>query len=319
MSDINNTFAALNGDKVQGEGNIESSTTNVVKDEGKTVPSGNINLPKPSGNEGILTNIVSSINSLQDLEILSAVIAESSIHKGVFGKNGELSKQAVMTSLVVGASIGLTVLESLSLGKELTSDTVAKIALGNSLNIPAMIARQHIHAINNVYAVDYHIINCLMNRAGVKRKVIKDFIPVNIFRIIKSDILVEFDDNLFFVVHQGMKPEEAQANIVKGKRPVEQFATVYKTEIEFTRGSETLTFSYTTQDATEAELYKGVKSDGTKVQGKVPWNLHTKTMLRKQVVSLAKEIIADLLYGTLSTVELGYDSDVTNVEYEEVI
>jgi hypothetical protein len=320
MSNNNNTFAALNNN-VMVEGN-EVVTTNVVKDEVSldttSSKSSNVGM-KPSAN-GILGNVLGNINSLQELEILSNVIAESTIHKGVFGKNGELSKESVMTSLVVGSSIGLTLLESLSLGKELNSDTVAKIALGRNLNIPAMIARQHIHKINDVYAVDYHIINAIMNKAGVKRKIVRDYQPINLYKIVKTNMIVKFDSELFFLVYNGMDTNVAKENLSKGKRAVEQFTTAFETEIEFTRDRlDTLTFSYSTQDAVEAELLNGVKADGSVVKGKAPWNLHTKTMLRKQVVSIAKEVIADLLYGTLTTVELGYDNDIHDVtEYTEL-
>jgi hypothetical protein len=52
----------------------------------------------------------------------------------------------------------------------------------------------------------------------------------------------------------------------------------------------------------------GVKYNGETVKGKNNWNLHPKTMLRKQVISLSKEIIADILFGTVTTVEMGYDT-----------
>jgi hypothetical protein len=298
----------------------------ILEDESKVSDKA---LTKTSDTSGI-GKLLQNVSNIADLEKIAIVLAASPIYSKYFTTDSKQPADAssIMATLLVGTNMGLSASEAIMYGKTLNQDSMAKISMGNALGVPPLVSMYHIHTVNNVITVDYHIVNMLMNRLGIVRRVIEDYAPIPLFQMLTggkpNGTVVPFDDKLFVAITDNTSADVLKTALEAGKQPVIPFATTFRTTIEFERTysndkTQKSIFSFTIQDAIEAGLCAGNKINGEWSKGKDNWNNYRKTMLRKQVVVTAKELIADVLYGMLSTVEMGFDvkSDIVDAEYSE--
>lgn len=127
----------------------------------------------------------------------------------------------------------------------------------------------------------------------------------------------------FVVINDGHTADYIDKQVQEGKIPIIRYAT-RRALVELTRGDESIAIPYTLQQAIDAGLYVGTKSDGTESKGKSNWNAHPETHLIKMSIMLGGRIIAsDKLNGIYVDSELHQAVSIANrqtedTEFEEV-
>jgi hypothetical protein len=292
---------------------------------------------------GSVALAVNQINSFEQAEALADWIAQSPVFNKGFKEQVQkedgtnelvVNKSAIVTCLLLGNELGFTPMVSVTFGKTLDREAAIKVERGRSMGLNPMAAMQNIYVFNTsqteiVYA-GIHVVNKVLTDAGVKRKILEDGTkPFYIYRYCKKELaneLVDYNKETkddFVVINDGHTADYIDNQVQEGKIPIIRYAT-RRALVELTRGDESIAIPYTLQQAIDAGLYVGTKSDGTESKGKANWNVHPETHLIKMSIMLGGRIIAsDKLNGIYVDSELHQAASIANrqaedTEFEEV-
>lgn len=292
---------------------------------------------------GSVALAVNQINSFEQAEALADWIAQSPVFNKGFKEpvqkedgTSELvvNKSAIVTCLLLGNELGFTPMVSVTFGKTLDREAAIKVERGRSMGLNPMAAMQNIYVfITSQAEIVYtgiHVVNKVLTDAGVKRKILEDGTkPFYIYRYCKKELaneLVDYNKETkddFVVINDGHTADYIDKQVQEGKIPIIRYAT-RRALVELTRGDESIAIPYTLQQAIDAGLYVGTKSDGTESKGKANWNTHPETHLIKMSIMLGGRIIAsDKLNGIYVDSELHQTVSIANrqaedTEFEEV-
>lgn len=292
---------------------------------------------------GSVALAVNQINSFEQAEALADWIAQSPVFNKGFKEQVQkedgtselvVNKSAIVTCLLLGNELGFTPMVSVTFGKTLDRDAAIKVERGRSMGLNPMAAMQNIYVFNTSQAeivyTGIHVVNKVLTDAGVKRKILEDGTkPFYIYRYCKKELaneLVDYNKETkddFVVINDGHTANYIDKQVQEGKIPIIRYAT-RRALVELTRGDESIAIPYTLQQAIDAGLYIGTKSDGTESKGKANWNVHPETHLIKMSIMLGGRIIAsDKLNGIYIDSELHQAASIANrqtedTEFEEV-
>lgn len=286
---------------------------------------------------------VNQITSFEQAEALVDWIAESPVFNKNFKEavkdedgNNQLvvNKSAIMTCLLLGNELGFTPMVSVTFGKSLDREAAIKVERGKSMGLNPMAAMQNIYVFSTsqteIVYTGIHVVNKILTDAGVKRKIIEDGTkPFYVYNYCKKELqneIVDYNDKTkddFVVINDGHSEDWIDAKVKEGKIPIIRHAT-RRALVELTRGDEVIAIPYTLQQAIDAGLYPGIKTDGTESKGKSNWIAHPETHLVKMSIMLGGRIIAsDKLNGIYVDSELHQAVTMAKdmaeeAEYEEV-
>lgn len=292
---------------------------------------------------GSVALAVNQINSFEQAEALADWIAQSPVFNKGFKEpvqkedgTSELvvNKSAIVTCLLLGNELGFTPMVSVTFGKTLDREAAIKVERGRSMGLNPMAAMQNIYVFSTsqteIVYTGIHVVNKVLTDAGVKRKILEDGTkPFYIYRYCKKELaneLVDYNKETkddFVVINDGHTADYIDKQVQEGKIPIIRYAT-RRALVELTRGDESIAIPYTLQQAIDAGLYVGTKSDGTESKGKANWNTHPETHLIKMSIMLGGRIIAsDKLNGIYVDSELHQAVSIANrqaedTEFEEV-
>lgn len=292
---------------------------------------------------GSVALAVNQINSFEQAEALADWIAQSPVFNKGFKEQVQkedgtselvVNKSAIVTCLLLGNELGFTPMVSVTFGKTLDRDAAIKVERGRSMGLNPMAAMQNIYVFSTSQAeivyTGIHVVNKVLTDAGIKRKILEDGTkPFYIYRYCKKELaneLVDYNKETkddFVVINDGHTADYIDKQVQEGKIPIIRYAT-RRALVELTRGDESIAIPYTLQQAIDAGLYVGTKSDGTESKGKANWNTHPETHLIKMSIMLGGRIIAsDKLNGIYVDSELHQAVSIANrqaedTEFEEV-
>lgn len=292
---------------------------------------------------GSVALAVNQINSFEQAEALADWIAQSPVFNKGFKEQVQkedgtselvVNKSAIVTCLLLGNELGFTPMVSVTFGKTLDREAAIKVERGRSMGLNPMAAMQNIYVFSTSQAeivyTGIHVINKVLTDAGIKRKILEDGTkPFYIYRYCKKELaneLVDYNKETkddFVVINDGHTADYIDKQVQEGKIPIIRYAT-RRALVELTRGDESIAIPYTLQQAIDAGLYVGTKSDGTESKGKANWNTHPETHLIKMSIMLGGRIIAsDKLNGIYVDSELHQAASIANrqaedTEFEEV-
>jgi len=292
---------------------------------------------------GSVALAVNQINSFEQAEALADWIAQSPVFNKGFKEQVQkedgtselvVNKSAIVTCLLLGNELGFTPMVSVTFGKTLDREAAIKVERGRSMGLNPMAAMQNIYVFSTSQAeivyTGIHVVNKVLTDAGIKRKILEDGTkPFYIYRYCKKELaneLVDYNKETkddFVVINDGHTADYIDKQVQEGKIPIIRYAT-RRALVELTRGDESIAIPYTLQQAIDAGLYIGIKSDGTESKGKANWNAHPETHLIKMSIMLGGRIIAsDKLNGIYVDSELHQAVSIANrqaedIEFEEV-
>lgn len=292
---------------------------------------------------GSVALAVNQINSFEQAEALADWIAQSPVFNKGFKEQVQkedgtselvVNKSAIVTCLLLGNELGFTPMVSVTFGKTLDREAAIKVERGRSMGLNPMAAMQNIYVFSTSQAeivyTGIHVVNKVLTDAGIKRKILEDGTkPFYIYRYCKKELaneLVDYNKETkddFVVINDGHTADYIDKQVQEGKIPIIRYAT-RRALVELTRGDESIAIPYTLQQAIDAGLYVGTKSDGTESKGKANWNVHPETHLIKMSIMLGGRIIAsDKLNGIYVDSELHQAASIANrqaedTEFEEV-
>ena len=292
---------------------------------------------------GSVALAVNQINSFEQAEALADWIAQSPVFNKGFKEQVQkedgtselvVNKSAIVTCLLLGNELGFTPMVSVTFGKTLDRNAAIKVERGRSMGLNPMAAMQNIYVFSTsqdeIVYTGIHVVNKVLTDAGIKRKILEDGTkPFYIYRYCKKELaneLVDYNKETkddFVVINDGHTADYIDKQVQEGKIPIIRYAT-RRALVELTRGDESIAIPYTLQQAIDAGLYVGTKSDGTESKGKANWNTHPETHLIKMSIMLGGRIIAsDKLNGIYVDSELHQAVSIANrqaedTEFEEV-
>lgn len=292
---------------------------------------------------GSVALAVNQINSFEQAEALADWIAQSPVFNKGFKEQVQkedgtselvVNKSAIVTCLLLGNELGFTPMVSVTFGKTLDRDAAIKVERGRSMGLNPMAAMQNIYVFSTsqteIVYTGIHVVNKVLTDAGIKRKILEDGTkPFYIYRYCKKELaneLVDYNKETkddFVVINDGHTADYIDKQVQEGKIPIIRYAT-RRALVELTRGDESIAIPYTLQQAIDAGLYVGTKSDGTESKGKANWNTYPETHLIKMSIMLGGRIIAsDKLNGIYVDSELHQAVSIANrqaedTEFEEV-
>lgn len=292
---------------------------------------------------GSVALAVNQINSFEQAEALADWIAQSPVFNKGFKEQVQkedgtselvINKSAIVTCLLLGNELGFTPMVSVTFGKTLDRNAAIKVERGRSMGLNPMAAMQNIYVFSTsqeeIVYTGIHVVNKVLTDAGVKRKILEDGTkPFYIYRYCKKELaneLVDYNKETkddFVVINDGHTADYIDKQVQEDKIPIIRYAT-RRALVELTRGNESIAIPYTLQQAIDAGLYVGTKSDGTESKGKANWNTHPETHLIKMSIMLGGRIIAsDKLNGIYVDSELHQAVSIANrqaedTEFEEV-
>lgn len=292
---------------------------------------------------GSVALAVNQINSFEQAEALADWIAQSPVFNKGFKEQVQkedgtselvVNKSAIVTCLLLGNELGFTPMVSVTFGKTLNMEAAIKVERGRSMGLNPMAAMQNIYVFSTSQAeivyTGIHVVNKVLTDAGIKRKILEDGTkPFYIYRYCKKELaneLVDYNKETkddFVIINDGHTADYIDKQVQEGKIPIIRYAT-RRALVELTRGDESIAIPYTLQQAIDAGLYVGTKSDGTESKGKANWNAHPETHLIKMSIMLGGRIIAsDKLNGIYVDSELHQAASIANrqaedTEFEEV-
>lgn len=197
-------------------------------------------------------------------------------------------------------------------------DAMVAILFGKELGMSPMISLTNIYPIQGRGTLSVHMINALLQRAGVVVEVIRDYEPCVYFgfkgddgKILKQKSIVEGKEvENPVILREGFADEVAADHEVKANRIVN-----YRTILKLTRRLKqpdgawkdmTVTSSYSYSEALAAGLANNPKKD--------PWLKYPKQMCLNRALAFGGRLIAsDTLLGMYETSEL---ADVHNIDYK---
>ena len=261
---------------------------------------------------------VHSISSFTQAESLAEWIASSPVINKEFkevaitedGKEQLIvNKSAIVTCLLLGNELGFSPMVSITFGKALNREAVIKVKRGEAMGLNPQAAMSNIYVFKTsqteIVYTGIHVVNKVLTDAGVIRNVIDDASkPYYYYKYVKQELR---DQEVLY--------DETTKNDYVVLR-----YTTRRALVELVRGKERIAIPYTLQEAIDADLYEGTKTNGEHSKGKSNWNAHPKTHLIKMSIMLGARIIAsDRLNGIYLGDEIPQITKTINDEneYEE--
>ena len=235
-----------------------------------------------------------------------------------FGKNFEtiddknntvIKTEDIVAAILFGAELGLSPMKTMALGNQLNKNTYFAVARGRSMNLDEITAIQNIHVFTTgsgrvcIYT-GVHIISKVIHDAGVRIEWIDDYKIVYKYydSVTKEEINsseVEIPDSRYFIVTSSSTAEEVKAAQTAGKKFVTRKPDRLTSAIFHKPDGSSTHIKFYLSEAIEAELYKGVKSDGSQVAGKDNWNKYPSRQMRNRVIMYGgRECAANKLFDT---------------------
>ena len=280
---------------------------------------------------------VKDINTFEQAESLAEYIANSPIFNVAFkeiskSEDGSeqlvVNKNAIITALLLGNELGFSPMVSITFGKKLNREAVIKVKRGQSMGLDPMAAMGNIYVFSTsqteIVYTGIHVVNKILTDAGIKRTIKEDGSkPFYIYHYCKKDLAnqsVLYDDTTkddYVVINDGHNESWVEEQVKKGKIPI--YRTVTKRAlVELRRGDEVIAIPYTLQQAIDADLYPGTKTNGDTSKGKNNWIAHPETHLIKMSIMLGARIIAsDKLHGIYIDSELSQAVKLAKENIEE--
>lgn len=239
----------------------------------------------------------------------------------------------IVATILFGAELGIAPMEAINLGTQLNRNTYYSIKRGSNMGLDVVTSMQNIYAFpaNNriVIYTGVHIISKVLNDARVKKEWVDDFKICYKYFLRKGGEELnasEVEGNSNYCI---ITPALTESDVVQAKNEGKVFVNrvpdrvtscIFKRE-----GFADVHIKYYLSDAIEAGLYRGVKSDGEKVDGKSNWNNYPRQQMRNRVLILGgREIVSDKLYDTYLEDEVSLinpkksNIDTEDIEYQEV-
>lgn len=285
---------------------------------------------------------VNQISSFEQAEALANWIADSPVFNKAFKESVTkedgstelvVNKSAIVTCLLLGNELGFTPMVSITFGKSLNREAAIKVERGKAMGLSPMAAMQNIYVFSTSQAeivyTGIHSVNKVLTDCGVTREILEDGTkPFYQYYYCKKNLqneLVDYNESNkddFVIINDGHQDSYIEQKISEGKIAIVRKST-RRALVRLTRGNEVIAIPYTLQQAIDAGLYAGIKSDGTESKGKTNWNAHPETHLIKMSIMLGGRIIAsDKLNGIYIDSELHQVvkevKEAEEVTYEEV-
>ena len=288
--------------------------------------------------EGNTTSLaVKEIESFEQAERLADWIAESPMFNSPFKEAGKdengntisvVNKNAIVTCLLLGNELGFSPMIAITFGRALNREAAIKVERGRAMGLNPMAAMQNIYVFSTskselVYT-GIHVVNKVLTDCGVKREILEDGTkPHYYYRYCKKELRNEEVDynettkNDFVIINDGHSEQWIDEQVKAGKIAIVRYST-RRALVRLTRGDEVVAIPYTLRQAIDADLYAGIKSDGTESKGKANWNAHPETHLIKMSIMLGGRIIAsDKLNGIYEEAEISQIIRANNEDIEE--
>ena len=303
------------------------------------------NQNKDIDNDKLALTSVGTINTIMASTLANLESAKNiaeSIKNSNLGKNFEtidkdnnpvINTDDIVAAILLGAELGLTPMKTLMLGRELNDKTYISIVRGRSLGLDEVTSMKNIHVFKTsggscIY-VGVHIVSKILTDCKVDIQWIDDYKTV--YTYIDSALNMELDSekvesNLdrYYIITDKTDVDKLQEAIKAGKKVLRRKSDKL-TSAKFIRGDrQPVHIKFYLSEAVEAGLYKGVKSDGTAVDGKSNWNNYPSRQMRNRVIIYGgREVAADKLHGIylpdeVSSISSKFnDNDVEDVEVIE--
>lgn len=257
------------------------------------------------------TMLEKSVEDLKQAKLIVDSIAESSTFSAAFIKRVEtedgktettVDKSAILTCILLGAELGMSPMMSLTFGRKLDREAAIKCKKGEVLGLDPISSMEHIYVFSTkqreIVYTGIHVVNKVLTDYGVKREILEDGTKPYVFYTYYAGSLkgkeVEIRDtnrSEYVVVNNGISPEILKAKLVEGCVPI-LLNHSKRAVVKLTKGDESIAIPYTLQQAIDADLYRGIKTDGSESTGKANWNSHPETHLVKMSIMLGGRIIA---------------------------
>lgn len=227
----------------------------------------------------------------------------------------------IVTCLSIGYELGIPPMIALSYGSRLDLKAIKKIEKGKKLGLDYSTSLEQIYiwgeGSKEIIYTSIHIVNSALTKANIKREILEDGTTpiVNVMEY-ETGKIVEFNPLVHTnVALSQLSQKESDLVISKlketGKIACLKLSPIYRAKVRLTRYNSTLRENevietpYSSQQAIDAGLLKGTKSDGTESKGKDNWNNHVATHLIKMCIMIGGRIIAsDILNGISNECEL---------------
>lgn len=297
------------------------------------------NLPKLN----MSSDLATTINNIEGATKLAEFIAKSSYAKNFEttddNNNTTVRLEDIVSAILFGAELGLSPMKTMALGSQLNQNAYYSIVRGKAMGL------DEVTSLNNIYAwknkstgkiqmyTGIHVVSKVLTSAGVDREWVDDYRPVyryfefNTGEEIDSE-KIENNPELYFIVKKGVTEDLVKEAKSKGCIFVNRVSDRLTSCIFKRKGFTPSHIKFYLSEAIEAELYKGVKQDGTKVDGKDNWNKYPARQMRNRVLIYGgREMAADKLLDTLIPDEISSitgkntNNDVVDLpesEYEQI-
>lgn len=196
---------------------------------------------------------------------------------------------------------------------------IAAVEMGRALKIPDIVAANHIYNVNGTTSVDVHLVNMMLDRAGVIRKILKYAEPIweyrdNVGITYKEEYVMANLDKyqLIAVTAKAENYDKAKTQVLR--LPIVLAGTQIQdreTVIHFSRKLLQPNQEYATQELTHTFKYSDAVARG--LAGKDNWMKMLSTMLYTRcLVEGGRRLAADYLMGSYEFSEI---ADTANIQY----
>lgn len=283
--------------------------------------------------EGKGANKLAKLDPFLDFDKIRDVaiaISKSELAKP-FMKPGqtEADPADIIGAISIGLEIGIPPMAAVSLGKTLNAKSYLSVLKGKSMGIDPITSITKIHNIStkngDILYTSVDIISKMFLDTGTRVKFLRDYEATPKYFTMNDDATISYvghkwkiynEDGTvkpgFFIfekdIHKATDVNEAKKQgllvVFRGS------GITYVTSIHFVRPDKNIdeVFHYSTQEATDAGLFRGyhsymVTQKGDKfvpmfIEGKLNWNDNTPQMLRNRCISIPGRIfVADKLQG----------------------
>lgn len=277
------------------------------------------------------------VSKLQQIELLvdkleNSTLARSFIDKTYpLGEDGKpdyeaqpietVNKADMVLCLSLGAELGMSPAIALSYGKGLNLQAIKKIEYGKKLGLDYMTSMDKIYVWSGggreIIYTAIEIVKKRLLECGIITEIIEDGTkPIAMCKVVETGIIEEYNPVKHKLLPKGTPPNmySTIVDAVKKENPEIYVADlvphIYRATVKLIRTNkfgkeETITISYSTQQAIDAGLLKGIKSDGSESKGKDNWNNHPMQHLIKMSIMIGGRLIAaDVLNGVYIPEEL---------------
>jgi hypothetical protein len=187
-------------------------------------------------------------------------------------------------------------------------DVVAAILLGRELGLGEMVSVNNIYSVNGKAAASIHVINALLQKAGVVVEVLHDYEPC-VRTVMKGDDgnPVKDEKGNTVILREIFASEIPLENEIKGK-----IISNYKTVVKFTRQLKQPDGKYKDTSVISSFSYQDSVIAG--LNTKDNWKNYPKVMTLNRALAFGGRLIgADILLGLYEVSEL---ADAHNIDYK---